>query len=373
MTKSCAMKFVGSYLSAERLGCTTKPILVRNFWYNPFMSRTFLCVHLTLFVVTVLASCATDSQEPHNSPVTSSPSVSPSQTIFYLDGTALAYGVFETEATSVVVDVSNTMPNALQPSGDISIDDGTGVRTYQVKGGESAVSHSMPPGLKRVRITAGGQLKYHNEIRGVFITKITFDRPAVRMQLRPPHVVIYGDSITIGGNVDHPSAEAWPVLLRAHFSVIVDAYSYRTLYDDANTDVTRSAFAAKVSKWSPEYVWLAIGTNDYAFAQWSAEEFGAAYAATLDALHSSNPQALLFAQTPILRTVESENSLGGTLEDYRQQIFNACSARSPWCVFVDGKAPGFPQLDELDKDGIHLTAASSVKYMETALQILTNR
>lgn len=337
------------------------------------MPRTALWVQLTLFVVTVLASCATDSQDAQSRPGTSHPSVTPPQTIFYLDGSALAYGVFETEASSVVVAVSNTFPNALQPSGDISIDDGTGVTTYKVKDGDSAVLHSMPPGLKRVRITAGGQLKYHNELRGIFITRITFDRPAVQMKLPLPRVVIYGDSIAMGGNVDHPSAEAWPVLLREHFSVIVDAYSYRTLFGDANTVATRSAFAANVSKWTPEYVWLAIGTNDYESALWSAEEFGVAYAATLDALHSSNPQALLFAQTPILRTVESENSLGDTLEDYRQQIFSACLARAPWCVFVDGTAPGFPQLDELDEDGVHLTVSSSVKYMEAVLDMLTRK
>lgn len=337
------------------------------------MSRTLLCMCLTLFVITILTSCAAETQEAHNGPVTSHPSISPPQNIFYLDRSALAYGVFETEAVSVVIDVSNTTPDALQPSGDISIDDGTGITTYKVKDGESAVLHSMPPGLKRVRITAGGQLKYDNEIRGVFITRITFDRPAVQMKLHPPRVVLYGDSITMGGNVDHPSAEAWPVLLREHFSIIVDAYSYRTLYDDANTAATRSAFAANVSKWIPKYIWLAIGTNDYAFAQWSAEEFGVAYAATLDVLHSSNPQALLFAQTPIQRAVESENSLGDALEDYRQQTFNACLDRSPWCVLVDGKAPEFPQLDELDKDGVHLTASSSVKYMEAVLQILTSK
>jgi lysophospholipase L1-like esterase len=290
-----------------------------------------------------------------------------------LDESALSYGVFETEAISVVINVSNTTPKAFLPWGDISIDHGAGIKTYKVKGDESIILHSMPPGLKRVHITAGGQLKYNNEIRGVFITKIVFDRSAVQIQLPNPRVVIYGDSITVGGNVDNPSAEAWPVLLREHFSVIVNGYSYRTLYEDIATAAKRSAFVSKISKWTPEYVWLAIGTNDYAFAQWSAEEFGIAYADTLDALHSSNPRALLFAQTPILRIDESENSLGDNLEDYRQQIFNACLDRSSWCTFVNGKDPRFPQLDELDKDGVHLTTSSSVKYMEAVLHILTDR
>jgi lysophospholipase L1-like esterase len=164
--------------------------------------------------------------------------------------------------------------------------------------------------------------------------------------------------------VDHLSAEAWPVLLRKHYPVLIEAYGYRALYEDASTAEARSALALKISSWLPRYVWLAIGTNDYAFGLWPASEFGEAYDATLDAIHESSPQSTLFAQSPILQADEPPNIFGDTLENYRQQIASACLARSAWCTFVDGTEAVFPQPAELDQDGIHLTIDSSAKYAE---------
>jgi lysophospholipase L1-like esterase len=324
-------------------------------------------VHLALLLSILLSSCADKLPGGTVSPTLT---LSPVQTIFYLDPSALSYGVFETDATSVIINVYNSTPKAFRAFGDISIEDGSGITTYKVQSGESTVVHSMPPGGKRVTITSGGQSKFNNELRGVFITKITFDRSTVQIQPSNPRLVIYGDSITVGGNVDYPSAEAWPVLLRKQYSVFVEAHGYRMLHEDASTSVERSEFVSRISSWTPDYIWLAIGTNDYGFEQWSAQEFGKAYATLLDAIHSSNSQALLFAQSPILRASESPNSFGDNLDSYRQQIAVACSARSAWCKFVDGTNSVFPQPIELDKDGVHLTMKSSAKYAKAVLTII---
>ena len=187
----------------------------------------------------------------------------------------------------------------------------------------------------------------------------------------PARTKVYGDSLTVGGNVDHVSAEAWPVLLRKRFSVRLEAYGYRALHDDAFTAETRSEFASRILAWSPDYIWLAIGANDYAFGLWPARQFGEAYAATLDAIHSLNPQVKVFAQSPIRRMDEGPNSFGDTLEKYRRQIAGACLARSAWCIFVDGTAAAFPQPDELYEDGIHLTTKSSAKYAKAVLGLLS--
>jgi lysophospholipase L1-like esterase len=160
------------------------------------------------------------------------------------------------------------------------------------------------------------------------------------------------------------------VLLRQYYSVLVEAYGYRTLHEDASTPQKRSEFASRISDGRPEYVWLAVGTNDYGLDVWPARQFGKAYAATLDAIHLSNPQARLFAQSPLLRAEEPVNSFGNDLNDYRQQIASACRARPAWCVFVDGRDPAFPQPEELHEDGIHLTTESSLKYAQAVLAIL---
>jgi lysophospholipase L1-like esterase len=228
----------------------------------------------------------------------------------------------------------------------------------------------MPMGKKHVTITSGGQIKSNHEVVGVFINKITFAGFAVQLEPKEKRVVIYGDSIAIGANVDPLSAEAWPVLLRKHYAVMVDAYGYRTLYDDASTPAMRSKLASNISAGKPDYIWLAIGANDYVFESWSAQEFGEAYAATLDSIHSSNAQAILFAQSPIRQAKETPNAFGDTLEEYRQQISTACLARSAWCVFVDGTDSAFPQPNELDKDGVHLTTKSGAKYAEAVLNTI---
>jgi lysophospholipase L1-like esterase len=118
-------------------------------------------------------------------------------------------------------------------------------------------------------------------------------------------------------------------------------------------------------------VWLAIGANDYGLAPWSAQDFGEAYAATLDAIHTASPQAVLFAQSPIRQIVEPPNAFGDSFDAYREQIASACTARSGWCVFVDGRDPAFPQPNELDLDGTHLTRESSLKYAEAVRTLLS--
>ena len=332
------------------------------------MRRPDLC--LVLLGAAFLSSCLSHSPEGQGGARWAVRTPIGGPTTFQVETTALAEEVFETEATTVTIEVRNTTPDAFGAVGEISIEDESGITTYQIQPGESTIVHPLPAGKKRVTVTAGEQARFRGEMRGIFIHEIRFDRPAVAIQPAHPGMVVYGDSLAVGGNVTHPSAQAWPVLLRQHYSVLVEAYGYRTLYDDASTPEKRSEFASRISDWSPEYIWLAVGTNDYGLEVWPARKFREAYAATLDAIHSSNPQALLFAQSPILRVAEPVNSFGDNLNDYRRQIASACMARSDWCVFVDGRDPAFPQPEELDEDGIHLTTESSLKYAQAVLSIL---
>ncbi|RPI93281.1 MAG: SGNH/GDSL hydrolase family protein [Chloroflexi bacterium] len=323
-------------------------------------------VHLALLLPVLLSAC--DRQDEALSPALSP---TPVQAVFQLDTSALSYGIFETDASSVTVEVSNTIPAVFSAFADISIDDGSTITAYKVKSGESTIVHSMPPGEKRVTLTSGAQTKSDDEITGVFINRIVFNGETQQIKQDNQRIAVYGDSITVGGNVDNLSAEAWPVLLRKYFSVVLEAYSYRSLQDDASTPEKRAELVSRISAWEPDFIWLAIGANDYSFEKWPSQEFGQAYAGTLDAIHSSIPQALLFAQSPILQVNETPNSFGSNLESYRQQIAAACLARTAWCTFVDGTSAAFPQPYELDKDGVHLTTKSSAKYAEAVLNIIS--
>lgn len=339
------------------------------------MPYTKQCVSLILLVFVFLSSCSGTSTPTKEEIVPPALTITPAQTVshqtvFNMDKSALSYEVFETEATSLTIVVSATIPDQVKEFADISVEDGSGLTTYEVEPGESTIVHSMPEGRKHITVTSGLQTKFRNRIVGVFIDKITFDKPAIQIEQEGKRIVIYGDSLAIGGNVNHPSAEAWPVLLRKHNPVLMEAYGYRALHEDASTAEARSALALKISSWMPDYVWLAIGANDYAFSLWPASEFGKAYGATLDAIHEASPQAILFAQSPILQAGEPSNVFGDTLENYRQQIASACLARAAWCTFVDGTNAAFPQPSELDEDGIHLTIDSSANYAEAVLNLL---
>jgi lysophospholipase L1-like esterase len=333
------------------------------------------CVSLVLLVFTFLSSCSDTSTAEKEETVFPVLTLTPTavvfhQTSFDIEQSALSYRVFETEATSLTIEVSNTVPDQFKDFVDISVEDDSGLTTYEVQPGASTITHSMPAGKKLVTVTSGLQTKFRNKIVGVYIDKITFDKSAIPIEQEDHRLVIYGDSLAVGGNVDHLSAEAWPVLLRKHYPILVEGYGYRALFEDASTAEARSSLASKIASWLPEDVWLAIGVNDYAFGLWSASEFGEAYGKMLDAIHAASPQAVLFAQSPILQADEPANRFGDTLEDYRQQIAGVCLARSAWCRFVDGTDPAFPQPDELDIDGIHLTTESSAKYAQAVLNLL---
>lgn len=175
-------------------------------------------------------------------------------------------------------------------------------------------------------------------------------------------LVIYGDSIAVGGNSAVPVRDGWPVLLRTERgsdSTVVEAYGYRSLNLDASDSTKRAAFVSKIQALNPTTLWVAIGTNDYGLSKWTAASFGAAYAALLDDLHTALPALGIYCQTPLLRTNEAANSYASTLGDYRAQISTAASARASYCTLVDGTA--ILTTGQL-ADGVHPTTAGHAAY-----------
>ena len=94
-------------------------------------------------------------------------------------------------------------------------------------------------------------------------------------------IVIYGDSISVGQGSTYPEELGWDVLLRTAYSheIMIEAWGRRSLYDD--THAGNSAFVSRIASYNPSKIWLAIGTNDYGVANWSAASFGTAYASLL--------------------------------------------------------------------------------------------
>jgi lysophospholipase L1-like esterase len=209
---------------------------------------------------------------------------------------------------------------------------------------------------------------------GSFIDSITY--PAANsLGVLPPttgeRLLIYGDSITEGANATTPVYQGYPALLRTTYGlrVALESWGYRALNDDGATSAERMAFVAQLAGYSPTIIVFAIGTNDYGLSRWSATSFGAAYGATLDAIHASMQSVTVVCITPIVRSDESANSHGSTLGDYRAQIETACEDRSSYTVLIDGTA--ILTTADLD-DGVHPTTAGQAKYAAHVAPILSS-
>lgn len=228
----------------------------------------------------------------------------------------------------------------------------------------------LPSGDKVVSLVNGLQSKPSTLI-GSFVGVIKSSAPVTQVNLTPTNrILLYGDSITVGGNATVATRDGWGMLLRNAYrpnSVAFEAWGYRSLYDDAATTEAINAFVANLATYAPQRIWLAIGTNDYGLNKWSAASFGAAYAAVLDAIHAALPSATVICQTPLVRSSEAANSYGSTLGDYRSQIVSAQSARPSFTTFVDGT--GILLTSDL-QDGAHPTTSGHAKYAAYAKTIL---
>jgi len=204
---------------------------------------------------------------------------------------------------------------------------------------------------------------------GSFVCGVTFNKPATKVTpASTPRLIVYGDSIAVGGNADNPSLEGWAQLVRNAYtgSLLIEARGYRSLYEDCVDANARAAFVTFLATLNPSILWLAMGTNDYGLQKWSSADFGTAYADLLDKLHTALPSLVIYAQTPIDRTSEAELTAGwGTLGDYRSAIATAVSTRTAYCTLVAGE-----DWTITLGDGVHPTTAGHAQYAAEVITVL---
>lgn len=242
---------------------------------------------------------------------------------------------------------------------------------------------------KTVRIVNSSQIYPSDEpyVQGSYIDSVElqeyFDTPTYTVI--PPSdankLLIYGDSIAVGDNASPAPLRGWTTMLRNRWggrNVAVDAFGSRSLYEDNEDATARTAFAAKLASYNAQYLWMAIGTNDYGADQdWNATDFGTAYGDLLDKIHTAAPDLKIFCQSPIQRTVsgvdqtisEAANGEGSTLADYRSAISTAVSSRTSYCTYVDGTNGAIVPLGNTS-DGIHPNDTGHRIYAEFVHQYL---
>jgi lysophospholipase L1-like esterase len=283
----------------------------------------------------------------------------------HLETSVFAHADFTTTASLIRLSAYNTIRSTFGASTDLGVYiDGVYLgNASPAADGASTHTIVLPTGSKTVSITNGLQSKPVATLLGTFLKTIEANAPLTQTNLTPANrLVIYGDSIASGYQGSPLTGSAWVTKVRTASgsdSVAVEAWGYRSLYDDCANGTLRAAFVSLIAAYAPAKIWLAIGTNDYGLNKWSAASFGAAYAALLDDLHTALPSATIYCQTPILRTTETANGSGSTLGDYRTQIGTAQSTRSSYATLVDGTA--FMTTASLT-DGIHPSTAGHALY-----------
>ena len=289
----------------------------------------------------------------------------------YAEGSSFSTSTWDTTATSVDVDyVSTIQPTYGGFATVTTYVDGAFHSSTVCPAVAGTLTIALPAGAKRVQLCNGAQSFLSGKVIGTWITDATFNAAATPVPWTPGGLVAYGDSITIGQDSAPIGQNAWAMLVRTakpDHQVSLEAWGTRSLHDDASTPHLLEKLVTRLAEFSPSSIWLAIGTNDYGLNKWGAATFGAAYDDLLTAIHAAMPSAIIYAQTPILRSDESENTLGFTLGAYRTQIEAAAAAHSAYTTLVDGTT--FMTTASL-VDGVHPTTAGHALYADAVKTIL---
>jgi lysophospholipase L1-like esterase len=291
----------------------------------------------------------------------------------YIETSSHAHADYTTTATEVEVVGYGLLTTAFATWNEIGVYvDGTFNQVVNIPcGGSFARRISLPAGSKTVSFVNGLQAKPVSDLLGTFLVSINSNAPMTEVSSATTNrIVVYGDSIASGSSATIVVSESWVELVRATYSpdsLACEAWGTRALRHDAIDATARTAFVAKIAAYSPSIIWLAIGTNDYGLNLWTAANFETAYAALLDDLHTELPSAVIYAQTPLLRTTETANGLGSTMGDYRTAISNAVSTRTAYTTLVDGTAI---MTTASLVDGVHPTTAGHVLYSDYVQTVL---
>jgi lysophospholipase L1-like esterase len=284
----------------------------------------------------------------------------------YYESNAFARAIMATNATLLTVEVYTALSNAAGNKINIKVDGADFAILSPVGIGAQSLPIALPAGDKIVEIVSSFQ---ESGIIGSFIKGYSVNTTAVPIRPVPSRrLLVYGDSIAVGAGATTPIREAWTILLRAvHPSVTVEAWAGRGLTHDGGSAIQRNLFAQKLSYCKPTEIWLAIGTNDYIAPSMTASAFETAYGNLLDAIHSWMPGAVVYAQSPTVRTVETANGFGDTLPQYRTAIANAVSTRTAYTTLVNGTAIFL--LSDL-ADTVHPNAGGNLKYFNYVKGVL---
>lgn len=207
---------------------------------------------------------------------------------------------------------------------------------------------ALASGSKTVSLVVGTQSRPNvgSNPEGVFIKRVAANSPLTVSTTTPANRVLFlGDSITAGDSATTRAQNSYALLLRAAVyprSVAVEAYGFRTFYDECFDAAAITASVARLVAFfsgttGTQTIVAFLGTNDYGLNKWAAATFGTQVAAWLDAVNAALPSALIKLITPLTRANETvANGSGSTLPNYRTELATAQSTRSGYVSLTSG-------------------------------------
>jgi len=265
-------------------------------------------------------------------------------------------------------DPSNFWPNMHEVGVRI---DGSSFSTYSINNtlGNSTYEVVIPVGAHTV-ILRDGSKNYTSY--GNIVKTISASAPLTPVSQTAPlrRLVILGDSIGTGFLCDHPTTDAWPLLIR-------DAGIWATTTHTGG-GWALSQFASNptqinsiISTLTPCFdgtqlnvLYIALGYND-AYGQLSSTAYGIYLSNLIDAVHAALPNVVVILQSPITANIETFGAV--TLTQYRSAVHTIASARYPWCLEINGATD---ITAALSLDGVHPTTVGNITYASSVVSKL---
>lgn len=200
-------------------------------------------------------------------------------------------------------------------------------------------------GSKTITLRNGGHEWNVAEVvgKGTFVVRVfetgkTYTNTSSSLK----RLVIVGDSISQGKSATIPVRDGWVTLVKADYpgNVVLGGGSGMSLYDIAADSTLRSNFVSSLSTYFDSglenNLWLALCTNDYGKADWNAASYQTGLDALLTLLGSTYPSLKMWVADATVRTTETANVLGSTLDNYRSACQNAVGSKTN-CTYVATK------------------------------------
>ncbi len=218
-------------------------------------------------------------------------------------------------------------------------------------------------------------------MRAAVVTKVGVPAGWKVSAVAPPVVqnpwLFYVDSIGLGAETNFWETDGYIGQLRVSGGypgeIELEAYGGRALYYDMPTPVAARQFADGLkSRWGcPARFTAGVMTNDYGKALWRAADGAGSMAAFWKEWNAICPGTMNMQQSAFLKVGETANTLGDSLQDWREALAAVCAAAKA-CTNHDETGPGHPgpgvscpglgtggNFPSLAGDGLHLSTCGA--------------